>query len=110
MRPILIRGGRVLDPSRGTDEVADLYLADGKVQASGRGLGSPDDALVLDAAGKVVSPGLIDLHVHLREPGQEDLETVATGRWPRRRAAFPRCAPCPTPTRSPTTRRRWASS
>ena len=79
MRPILIRGGRILDPSRGTDEVADLYLADGKVQASGRDLGRPDDALVLEAAGKVVCPGLIDLHVHLREPGQEDLETVATG-------------------------------
>ena len=79
MRPILIRGGRVIDPSRGADEVADLFLADGKVQASGRDLGHPDDALVVDASGKVVAPGLIDLHVHLREPGQEDLETVATG-------------------------------
>jgi dihydroorotase len=79
VRPILIRGGRVIDPSRGADEVADLFLAGGKVQASGRDLGHPDDALVLDASGKVVAPGLIDLHVHLREPGQEDLETVATG-------------------------------
>jgi dihydroorotase len=79
VRPILIRGGRVIDPSRGADEVADLFLAEGKVQASGRDLGHPDDALVLDASGKVVAPGLIDLHVHLREPGQEDLETVATG-------------------------------
>ena len=79
MRPILIRGGRVLDPSRGTDQTADVLLADGKVQASGRDLGRPDDAVVVDAAGKVVAPGLIDLHVHLREPGQEDLETVATG-------------------------------
>ena len=79
MRPILIRGGRVIDPSRGTDEVADLLVADGKVQASGRDLGRPDDAMIVEAAGKVVAPGLIDLHVHLREPGQEDLETVATG-------------------------------
>jgi dihydroorotase len=79
VRPILIRGGRVIDPSRGADQVADLFLAGGKVQASGRDLGHPDDALVLDASGKVVAPGLIDLHVHLREPGQEDLETVATG-------------------------------
>ena len=71
MRPILIRGGRIVDPSRGTDEVADLYLADGKVQAAGRDLGPPDDALVLEAGGKVVAPGLIDVHVHLREPGQE---------------------------------------
>jgi dihydroorotase len=79
VRPILIRGGRIIDPSRGADEVADLFLADGKVQASGRDLGHPDDARVLDAGGKVVAPGLIDLHVHLREPGQEDVETVATG-------------------------------
>ena len=70
MRPILIRGGRVVDPSRDLDEVGDVYLADGKVQAIGRDLGRPDDALVLDAAGKVVAPGLIDVHVHLREPGQ----------------------------------------
>ena len=79
MRPILIRGGRVIDPSRDTDEVTDLLLADGKVRAVGGNLGQPDDALVVEAAGKVVAPGLIDLHVHLREPGQEDLETVATG-------------------------------
>jgi dihydroorotase len=79
MQPILIRGGRVIDPARGVNELADLLLADGKVQATGRDLGRPDDALVVEAAGKVVAPGLIDLHVHLREPGQEDLETVATG-------------------------------
>ncbi len=79
MRPILISGGRVIDPSRGTDAVSDVYLADGKIQAVGRDLGRPDDALVLQAAGKIVAPGLIDVHVHLREPGQEDIETVATG-------------------------------
>jgi dihydroorotase len=79
MRPILIRGGRVIDPSRNTDEVSDLLLRDGKVEAVGRDLGTPDEAELVDAAGKVVAPGLIDLHVHLREPGQEDLETVASG-------------------------------
>ncbi|HEU5049003.1 MAG TPA: dihydroorotase [Gemmatimonadales bacterium] len=78
-RPIVIRGGRVIDPSRGGDGVADIVLADGKVAAVGRNVGTPDDALVVDAAGKVVAPGFIDLHTHLREPGQEDLETVATG-------------------------------
>ena len=67
MRPVLIRGGRVIDPSRNTDEVADLYLEHGKIGAVGRDIGSPDEALVLEAAGKVVTPGLIDLHVHLRE-------------------------------------------
>ncbi len=78
-RPILIRGGRLVDPSRQLDEVTDLLLIDGKVADVGRDLGSPDDAEVLDATGLVVAPGLIDVHVHLREPGQEDRETIATG-------------------------------
>ncbi|HWA59453.1 MAG TPA: dihydroorotase [Gemmatimonadales bacterium] len=78
-RPILIRGGRVIDPSRQSDGPADVYLVDGRVAAVGRNIGIEDGVQVIDAAGKVVAPGLIDLHVHLREPGQEDLETVATG-------------------------------
>ena len=101
MRPILIRGGRVIDPSRGTDGVADVYIADGKIQASGRDLGRPDDALVVDAAGKVVAPGLIDLHVHLREPGQEDLETVATGAMAAAAGGF--SAVCAMPNTDPVT-------
>ena len=101
MRPILIRGGRVLDPSRGTDEVTDLLVADGKVQALGRDLGRPDDALVVEAAGKVVAPGLIDLHVHLREPGQEDLETVATGAMAAAAGGF--SAVCAMPNTDPVT-------
>jgi dihydroorotase len=76
---ILIRGGRVVDPSRGQDEVADVYLVEGRVEGVGRNLGTPDGAMVVDARRQVVAPGLIDLHVHLREPGQEDLETVASG-------------------------------
>jgi dihydroorotase len=76
---ILLRGGRVVDPSRGQDEIADLYLLEGRVEGIGRNFGTPDGAMVVDARGQVVAPGLIDLHVHLREPGQEDLETVATG-------------------------------
>jgi dihydroorotase len=79
MSAILLRGGRVVDPSQNLDTVADVLLLDGKVEALGQGLGTPDGAQVLDAAGRVVAPGLIDLHVHFREPGQEDLETVATG-------------------------------
>ena len=78
-RPILVRGGRIVDPAGGVDRTADLLLQDGKVEAMGQNLGHPDGVVVIEAAGKVVSPGLIDLHVHLREPGQEDLETVATG-------------------------------
>ncbi len=79
MKPILIRGGRVIDPSRGTDGIADVYLQDGKVSAVGRDIGTPDGALVLDAGGKIVTPGLIDLHVHLRVPGDGSKETMATG-------------------------------
>jgi dihydroorotase len=76
---ILIRGGRVIDPARRLDELADVLLLEGRVEAIGRNMGMPSGAMVVDATGQVVAPGLIDLHVHLREPGQEDLETVATG-------------------------------
>ncbi|HEU4570426.1 MAG TPA: dihydroorotase [Gemmatimonadales bacterium] len=79
MIPLLIKGGRVIDPSRKTDDVADLLIEGGRIAAVGRNIGTPDGAQVVDAKGKVVSPGLIDVHVHLREPGFEDLETIATG-------------------------------
>ncbi len=72
----LIRNGRILDPSHHRDETADLWLADGRIAASGEGL-IPDETI--DATGLVVVPGLIDLHVHLREPGQSAKETIATG-------------------------------
>jgi dihydroorotase len=100
-RPILIRGGRVLDPDRGIDGVADLLLQDGKIEAMGQNLGRPDDAELLDAAGKVVAPGLIDLHVHLREPGQEDVETVATGAMAAAAGGF--SAVCAMPNTDPVT-------
>ncbi len=101
MRPILIRGGRVLDPSRGADEVSDLLLADGKVEALGRDLGRPEGATIVEAAGMVVAPGLIDLHVHLREPGQEDLETVASGAMAAAAGGF--SAVCAMPNTDPVT-------
>ena len=79
MTQLLIRGGRVIDPASGRDELADVLLAGGKVEAVGRGLGTPDGAETIEASGLVVAPGFIDLHTHLREPGQEELETIATG-------------------------------
>jgi dihydroorotase len=79
MKPVLIRGGRIIDPYQKLDGVGDVLLQDGKVVATGQGIGAPDDATIFDAAGLIVAPGLIDVHVHLREPGQEDRETIATG-------------------------------
>jgi len=78
-RPILLKGGRVIDPSRNADAVADVLIEDGKVTAVGSGIGGPDGVIERDVTGLVVAPGLVDVHVHLREPGNEDEETVATG-------------------------------
>ena len=75
---LLLRGGRVVDPSRGMDTRADVLLQDGKVAAVGAKL-SASGAEVRDVSGLVVCPGFIDIHVHLREPGREDKETIATG-------------------------------
>jgi dihydroorotase len=76
---LLIKGGRLVDPSQRLDAIGDLLLQDGKVAAVGGTIAAPAGATVVDAAGMVVAPGLIDVHVHLREPGREDVETVATG-------------------------------
>lgn len=79
LRPLLLQGGRVIDPSREIDAVGDVLIQDGRIAAVGRGLSGPDGTAVRNVSGKVVAPGLIDLHVHLREPGNEDEETVASG-------------------------------
>jgi dihydroorotase len=78
-RRILLKGGRVIDPANGVDDTLDVLLADGQVAGVGKELKGGDDADVRDVAGLVVAPGLIDLHVHLREPGGEHKETIATG-------------------------------
>jgi dihydroorotase len=75
----LIKHGRVIDPANGVDAVQDVLIADGKIERVGKNLVAPAGAEVVDAAGKVVCPGFIDIHVHLREPGYEYKETVATG-------------------------------
>ncbi len=79
MSALLIRGGRVIDPSRGTDGPADVLVRDGKIEAVGRNIPAEPGVTLIDATGKVVAPGLIDLHVHLREPGFEHAETIASG-------------------------------
>jgi dihydroorotase len=69
----------VIDPASGRDGAADVLLLDGKVTAVAPNLAAREGAEILDAAGCVVAPGFVDLHVHLREPGREDVETIATG-------------------------------
>jgi dihydroorotase len=98
-RPLLLRGGRVVDPSQGLDDVRDVLLKDGRVEGMGRGLGTPDGAQVIECAGLVVTPGLIDVHVHLREPGQEHKETILSGA--RAAAAGGFTAVCAMPNTSP---------
>ena len=78
VQPLLMKGGRLIDPATGVDGSMDLLIEAGKVKQIGKGL-KANDAQILDAKGKVVAPGLIDLHVHLRSPGQEHKETFLTG-------------------------------
>src|SRR4029079_14314724 len=78
---LCLRGGRIIDPGRGVDAEADVILKDGVVARSGKGIaaGLGADVRVIDVRGKWVIPGLIDLHTHLREPGHEYKEDIATG-------------------------------
>lgn len=86
MAQLLIRGGRVIDPAQGLDQVANVLVENGRIAAIGPGAtGAPhaehrqDTCAAIDAAGLIVTPGLIDLHVHFREPGNEAEETIASG-------------------------------
>jgi len=76
---ILLRGGRVVDPSTGKDDVLDVLIAKGRIASLSKDAEPSEDTKVLDCAGLVVTPGLIDVHVHLREPGGEHKETIASG-------------------------------
>ena len=76
--PIVLAGGRVIDPAAGRDETADVLIENGVIAAVGQGI-RPDGARIVDVADAWVVPGCIDMHVHLREPGEEYKETVASG-------------------------------
>ena len=76
---ILIKGGRIIDPSQGLDTIGDLLVERGLIRGINGQIRSPEGAEIVEAHGKVVSPGFVDLHCHLREPGYEDQETIATG-------------------------------
>ena len=79
MSSVLLQGGRVIDPANDRDETADVLLSDGEITAVGTGLETLPDTEVINCTGQVVCPGLIDLHVHFREPGQTAKENIATG-------------------------------
>ena len=77
---VLLTGGRLIDPLQGIDEHLELLVVDGKVAGIGRNIQTgKEDILVIDVTGCIITPGLIDMHTHLREPGFEYRETIATG-------------------------------
>jgi dihydroorotase len=78
---LLIRNGRVVDPAQGLDQISDILVIDGKVAAVSKAITKsvPQGTEVIDATGMIVTPGLIDLHVHLRDPGNPEQETIASG-------------------------------
>lgn len=76
---LLIKGGRIIDPSQGLDDTLDLLVENGRVKEIGKGLSVTDGAKTVDVGGKYVVPGLIDMHVHLRDPGLEYKEDIVSG-------------------------------
>ncbi len=88
MNSLIIKNGRILDPANKRDEVADLYVVDGKIADKSSIQHPASDVPTIDARGLIVSPGLIDIHVHLREPGQTAKETIETGTRAAARGGF----------------------
>ncbi|NQT23502.1 MAG: amidohydrolase family protein [Candidatus Omnitrophica bacterium] len=75
---ILIKNGRVIDPQNKRDGIFDVLVENGKISMVKKAIKAKSKNTI-DAMGKIVAPGLIDMHVHLREPGREDIETIASG-------------------------------
>ncbi|MEI6077281.1 MAG: dihydroorotase [Verrucomicrobiota bacterium] len=88
MNSLLLTGGRVVDPANAFDSLADVLILDGKISAIGQNLVAPAGVKTFPVNGKIVAPGLIDLHVHLREPGQTAKETIASGTAAAARGGF----------------------
>ena len=76
---LLIHGGRVIDPSQNIDDTLDILVEEGRIKELGKGLKAPAGIETVDAAGKLVTPGLVDMHVHLRDPGLEFKEDIVSG-------------------------------
>ncbi len=100
MADILIKGGRVIDPANNIDDIMDIYVNNGIIERVEKNIDINADN-VIDAQGKWVMPGLIDLHVHLREPGYENKETIATGTRAGAMGGFTTI--CPMPNTNPVT-------
>ncbi len=100
-RPLVLRGGRIIDPSQHLDVAGDVVVIDGKIAHAGPRGGVPDGAEIVDCTDTIISPGFIDVHCHLREPGREDVETIATGA--RAAAAGGFTAVCAMPNTDPVT-------
>ena len=99
MKELIIRNGRVIDPAFGTDKIADVFIRNGAIVAVGENLDASGGTAEYDASGCIVSPGFIDMHVHLREPGFEHSETIETGS--RAAAAGGFTSICPMPNTQP---------
>lgn len=91
---VLIKNGRVVDPAGGLDETLDLLVVDGRIKAMGPSLAA-DGGRVIEATRLVIVPGLIDMHVHLRQPGFEEKETIASGGRAAARGGFTTVCPMP---------------
>ena len=88
MKDLIIKGGRVIDPAQGMDEVGNILISGGRIRSVGKQPSVAPNAEVIDARGKIVCPGFIDLHCHLRQPGYENKETIATGTLAAARGGF----------------------
>ena len=104
IQDLVIRGARIIDPASGRDAVGDVCIRSGRIAAD-----AGSDAIIVDAGGLIVAPGLVDLHCHLREPGQEYRETIASGTRAAARGGFTTVC-CMPNTERRSTPARWCSS
>jgi dihydroorotase len=93
MMDLVVKNGRIVDPARNLDKVTDVVIRDGKIRSIGTG--AEGDLPVFDAKGLIVAPGFFDIHVHLREPGTEEAETIASGGSAAVAGGFTAVAPMP---------------
>jgi dihydroorotase (EC 3.5.2.3) len=94
MKPLLIKGSRLIDPSQDLDTVGDLLIEDGKIKAVGNNLNFPY-AEIIDGRGLILCPSFVDVHVHFRDPGQTYKEDIESGSKCAVAGGLPRWCVCP---------------